>query len=141
MEIIPVELDDISDRIGFDGHGSLDLRGGEHVALRDVGRGRRLRGLGNIEDVQFAVRGSLKNAGQARIVREVVVVDEIVIPIPPAGFYGTQLKSALPCIGLRRGLVLRKSERNGVCVPRTEKMDRLNVRRDAEGEGEHVQLD
>jgi hypothetical protein len=71
-------------------------------------------------------------------VRDMVTVDDVVVPIPLTGLESRVLESkgALPGAGLGGGLVLGERELTDVTVPRAEKMDSLDARRDAERERE-----
>jgi len=106
--------------------------------------GRRL-GLGNIENVQGAASGGLNGGLLAGIVRDMVTIDDVVVPVALAGLdgVGTEAESALPRTRLGRAPVLGKRELAGVVVPRPKKMDRLDARRNAKREreldGRHVE--
>jgi hypothetical protein len=67
-----------------------------------------------------------------------VTIDDVVVPVSLASLKSRVLESkgALPGAGLGGGLVLGERELTDVTVPRTEKMDSLDARRDAERERE-----
>jgi hypothetical protein len=69
-------------------------------------------------------------------VRDVVPIDDVVVPVSLASLNGGGLEAegALPRTGLGGSLVLGKGELAGVVVPRAEKVDGLDARRNTEGE-------
>jgi hypothetical protein len=167
-QLILVEVDDVAGGTGVDGLGSLDLGDREGAALGDLGgaagaarrlvrlagvagralggRGRRLGGLGRlggIEDVEGAASGGLNGGLLAGVVRDVVSIDDVVVPVALASLDdgGLEAEGALPRAGLGRGLVLGERELTGVVVPGTKKVDGLDARRNTETKrkgGRHV---
>jgi hypothetical protein len=67
-------------------------------------------------------------------VGDVVAVDDVVVPVSLASFQSRVLEaeSSLPRTRLGRSLVLGERELADVVVPRAQKMDGLDARRDAE---------
>jgi len=107
--------------------------------LAGGGLGRGLAGLalgGDVEDVQLAAGGGLNGRLLAGVVRDMVAVDDVVVPVALAGLEGGALEaeSAFPRAGLGRGLVLGQGELPGVAVPRTEEVDGLDAGGNAERE-------
>lgn len=115
--------------------------GGRLVVL---GRGGRLlgRGLllggGDVEDVELAASGGLGGGIDTGVVGDVVTVDDVVVPVSLTGLEATGLEAegSLPRARLGGRLVLGKRELTDVTVPRAEKVNGLDARRDAEGERE-----
>jgi len=70
----------------------------------------------------------------SRVMRDVVAIDDVVVPVSLAGLEsGTlELEGTLPATGLGRTLILGERKLAGVVVPRAEKMDSLDARRSAE---------
>jgi len=101
------------------------------------GGGGRL-GDGDVEHVELAAGGGLGGELAGGIVRDVVAVDDVVVPVPLALLQSGALEaeSALPAA--RLGGVLGERELAIVVVPRAEEMDGLDVRGGAESE---VELD
>jgi hypothetical protein len=157
-QLILVKVDDVAGGVGRHGLGGLDLGDREGAALGDVAgarslgraglgrlaaRGRGLGGrslgglgsLGGIEDVEGAASGGLDGRLLAGVVRDVVAVDDVVVPVALASLDGGGLEAegALPRT-LGRALVLGKGELTSVAVPGTEKVDGLDARRNTEGE-------
>lgn len=128
--------------------GRLGRAGVARGALGRRGRGglgRRL-GLGDVENVELAAGGGLDGGDLTGVVRDVVPIDDVVVPVALAGLEGgaREAESALPRARLGGGLVLGQGELPNVVVPGTEKVDGLDARRDAERErhlnSRHVDL-
>lgn len=155
--LVKVTAENVAGGVGRDGLGGLDLGDGQGAALGDIaagagagalggrgrfagrglGRGRRGRlGLGDIKDVQGTAGGGLNGRVLAGVVRDVVAIDDVVVPVAGAGLEGGRLEAegALPGAGLGRGLVLGERELAAVVVPGAEEVDGLDARGDAEGE-------
>jgi hypothetical protein len=147
-KLLLVELNDVAGGAGVDGLGSLDLGDRQGAALGDISRvaagalgrlgaggvaaGGRLGGrlgLGNIEDVELAAGGGLDGGLLAGVVRDVIAVDDVVVPVALAGLESGagEAEGTLPRARLGGRLVLGKGELASVVVPRTEKVDRLDA--------------
>jgi len=109
-------------------------------------RGARLlwgggSGLGlswDVEDVELAAGGGLSGVVLGGVVRDVVAVDDVVVPVPLSLSQGSALEfeASQPPTALLGVFGERKLSR--VVVPRAEKVDRLAVAGGAERE---VELD
>jgi len=157
--IVVLGIKDASGGVGSDGLGRLDLRDRERAALGGVavtrrsvapggrGGGRLVRALagglagglgrpGDVEDVQGPASGGLDGGVLTGVVGDVVAIDNVVVPVSLASLDCGVLEpeSSLPGAGLGGRLVLGKGELAGVVVPRTEKVDGLDTRRDTERE-------
>jgi len=128
----------------------LDLGRAKGAALWDVrhaaGRTDGLLGgssggglaRGNVEDVELAASGGLDDGVAGGIVRDVVAIDDVVVPVALALLQGLALEaeSTLPATSF--GGILGERELAVVVVPGSEKVHRLAVGRSAESE---VELD
>lgn len=136
--------------MGFLGHRGLDLGRAEGAALWDVGNAARsacglVGGSGggglarwDVEDVKLAASGGLDDGVACGIVRDVVAVNDVVVPVALALLQGLALEaeSALPASGF--GGILGERELTVVVVPGAEQVDGLAVGGSAESE---VELD
>lgn len=86
-----------------------------------VGGRRGGLGLGNVEDVQLTASGGLLGRSLTGVVRDVVTIDDVVVPVSLAGLEGGagEAEGALPGT-LGRALVLGERELTDVVVPRAE---------------------
>ena len=131
---------DLAGRVWLGWLWALDLRWRERAALGDVGgalaaglAGRLdwdgLTGLGgwDVEDVELAAGGGLSDGLTGWVVRDVVAVDDVVVPVALALLQGGALEaeSALPAASLAG--VLGKRELAVVVVPGAEQVDGLAV--------------
>jgi len=93
---------------------------------------------GDVKGVELAASGGLGDGVAGWVVRDVVAVDDVVVPVALALLEGLSLEAegALPTT--RLGGVLGERELPVVVVPRSEKVDGLAVGRSAERE---VELD
>lgn len=93
---------------------------------------------GNVEGVELTASGGLGDGITCWVVRDVVAIDDVVVPVALTLLEGLTLEaeSALPAA--RLGGVLGERELAVVVVPRSEKVDRLAIGRSAERE---VELD
>jgi len=163
--VVKAGIDDLAGGIGRHGLGGLDLGDGQGAALGDIdgeagrpvlGRGlvlgagvagralvggRRLGRLGrlvggDIQDVQLAASGGLDGGLLAGVVRDVVAVDDVVVPVALAGLERGALEAegTLPRAGLGGRLVLGKRELTDIVVPGAEKVDGLDAGREAKRE-------
>jgi hypothetical protein len=101
--------------------------------------GGRLFGLSwDVEDVEFAARGGFGGVVFGWVVRDVVPVDDVVVPVALALFERAVLEfeAAEPSAALFG--VFGQRQLAGIVVPRAEEVDRFAVGRCAEGE---VELD
>jgi len=121
----------------------LDPGWGESTANGNVGGvalGAGFSGdpTGNIEDVELAAGGGLDGEVGSGVVRDVVSIDDVVVPVSLTGLQHGALETegTLPGTGL--GSIPGERELAVVVVPRTEKVDSLDIRRSAERE---VKLD
>lgn len=111
-----------------------------------VARRRLLRGqggvgslaIGDIKDVELSLRGGLSDGLARGIMRDVVSVDDVVVPVALALLQCLALKpeGTFPASGL--GSVLGQGKLAIVVVPGAEQVDGLDVGRSAKGE---VKLD
>jgi len=136
--------------MGLLGHRGLDLRRAEGAALWDVRDAARSAGglvggsgsgglaRGDVEDVELAASGGLDDGVAGGIVRDVVAIDDVVVPVALALLQGLALEaeSTLPATSF--GGILGERELAVVVVPGSEKVHRLAVGRSAESE---VELD
>lgn len=136
----------------FLGLGAFDLGGREGAALGDVGGGAAFvpgrglggcycccgLGVGDVENVEFASGRGLGDGFARWVVRDVVAVDDVVVPVALALLEGCGLEAegAFPAAGL--GCVFVQGELAAVVVPGAEEVDCLAVGRGAERE---VELD
>jgi len=155
---VVLDVDDLAGLVWFYGCGGNDFRRGERAAF---GNGRRagpagvaggggfLCGAGgvdggrrcltrDVEDVEFATGGGLCGVVFGRVVRDVVAVDDVVVPVALALLEGAVLEfeAPEPAAGLLG--VLRERELAGVVVPGAEEVYGFAVGACAEGE---VELD
>jgi hypothetical protein len=109
---------------------------GRDTAVLAVCGGRL--GSGDVDDIKFAASGGLGGVVLGRVVRDVVAVNDVVVPVALSLLErGTvELEAASPASGLLG--VLGKRELTLVAVPGAEKVDSLAVGGSAESE---VKLD
>jgi hypothetical protein len=143
-------IDDLAGLVWAVGLGGNDPGGRERAALGDgggadwaraAGRGGGLsRGaLGwDVEDVELAASGGLGGVRLGGVVRDVVAVNDVVVPVSLALLESgaLELEVSDPSTGFLG--VLGERELPGVVVPRAEQVDRLAVAGSAESE---VELD
>lgn len=136
--------------MGLLGLWGLDLGRAEGAALGNIrhaaGRADGLLGgsssgglaRGDVEDVELAASGGLDDGVAGGIVRDVVAVDDVVVPVALALLQGLALEaeSALPATSLVG--ILGERELSVVVVPGAEQVDGLAVGGSAESE---VELD
>lgn len=146
--MVVLGVDDLAGLTGALGLRGDDAAGGNTTALGDVlgsaaGLARGLGGSGSglggdVDDVQLAASGGLGGVVLGGVVRDVVTVDDVVVPVALALLEGStlELEAADPTTGLLG--VLGKGKLALVTVPGTEKVDGLAVGGSAEGE---VKLD
>lgn len=156
--LVVLSVENVLGGAGRDGLGGLDLRDGKGAALGDLGGGRalgralggrlggrlggglggRLGGSGDVEDVEGSAGGGLNGGADGRVVGDVVTVDDVVVPVSLASLEGGGLEAegTLPGAGLGGRLVLGEGKLTGVVVPRAEKVDGLDTRRNAKRERE-----
>lgn len=105
-----------------------------------LGSGGGLGGLaiGDIEDVQLSAGGGLSDGVVGWIVRNVVSVNDVVVPVSLTLLQSLALEAEVALPATRLGCVLGKWELAIVVVPRAEQVDGLDVGGGAEGE---VKLD
>jgi hypothetical protein len=117
--------------------GSADAAGLAGGALTWC-RGRCLGLSRNVEDVELAAGGGLGGGVLGRVVRDVVAVNDVVVPVPLALLQGgaLELEASQPAAALLG--VLGEGKLARVVVPRAEQVDRLAVAGSAESE---VELD
>jgi len=140
----------------FDGCGCDDFGGGECAAFGDggragaagvAGRGGFLSGAdgvgggglaGDVEDVEFAASGGLGGVVLGWVVRDVVAVNDVVVPVALALFQGAvlELEASHPSAALL--WILGERELPGVVVPGAEEVHGFAVGACAECE---VELD
>ena len=135
-------------RRGALGLGGDDAAGGNTTALGDVLRSaaRLAGGLGgcgsglggDVDDVQLAASGGLGGVVLGGVVRDVVAIDDVVVPVALALLEcgALELEATNPATGLLG--VLGERKLTLVAVPGTEKVDCLAVGGSAESE---VKLD
>jgi len=109
-----------------------------HAARGALGgiAGRGLCAAGwDIEDVQLALGGWLKNGLLGWVMGAVVAIHDVVVPVALALLKGPagEAESAVP-VGLGRGGIARKRKLSLVVVPRPEQVDGLALRGSAEVE-------
>lgn len=117
---------------------ALDLRLGERATLGDLDGELGGGGLAgwDIKDVQLTTSGGLLGGGLAGVVRDVVSIDDVVVPVAGAELDsgGREAESSLPAA--RDGVVGGQGQLSIVVVPRAKELDLLNVLGSAESEGE-----
>lgn len=98
--------------------------------------GGRCSASWNVEDVELAASGWFRRKFSGRVMRDVIAIDNVVIPVSLALLEGRALETecAFPSAGL--GCVLGKRQLSIVIVPRAKQMDRLAVCRRTKGEVE-----
>lgn len=150
--LVVLGVDDLAGLVGTLGLGSNDALWGDTTALgngggRDTaglavgraGAGRRgLLGGWDVDDVQLAAGGGLGGVVLSGVVRDVVAVDDVVVPVALALLQGgaLELEGADPSSGLLG--VLGKGKLTLVAVPGAEKVHGLAVGGSAESE---IELD
>lgn len=145
--LVVLGVDDLAGLAGALGLGGDDALWGEGAALGDVGGGAaglavRAGGLGglgwDVDDVELAASGGLGGVVLGGVVRDVVAVDDVVVPVSLTLLEGgtLELEGADPATGLLG--VLGEWELSLVAVPGAEKVDGLAVGGSAESE---VELD
>ena len=146
--LVVLGVDDLAGLAGALRLGRDDAAGGDTTTLGDVlrdaagfagGLGGSSSGLGrDVDDVQLAAGGGLGGVVLGGVVRDVVAVDDVVVPVALALLEsGTlEFEAADPTTGLLG--VLGKGKLTLVAVPGTEKVDGLAVGGSAESE---VKLD
>ena len=142
---------DLAGRVWLDWLWALDLGWRKRAALGNTGGADTARlavrlddgslgalGGWDVEGIELTTSGWLSDGLAGWVMRDVVAVDDVVVPVALALLEGGALEaeSALPSTGL--GSILRKRKLTIVVVPRAEKVDSLAVGGGAEGE---VQLD
>ena len=114
-----IGLADGAGSVRLGGLGADDAGWGQATALGDLGGGplgAGRGGLGHIEDVEHAAGGGLLGGGHRGVVRDVVAVNDVVVPVAAAGLEGggAEAESSLPFAG---GGSLGQGELSGVVVP------------------------
>lgn len=146
--LVVLRVDDLAGLAGALGLGGDDAAGGDTTALGDVlrsaaGLAGGLGGCGSslgrdVDDVQLAASGGLGGVVLGGVVRDVVAIDDVVVPVALALLEcgALELEAANPTTGLLG--VLGERKLTLVAVPGTEKVDCLAVGGSAESE---VKLD
>ena len=146
--LVVLRVDDLAGLAGALGLGGDDAAGGNTTALGDVLRSaaRLAGGLGgcgsglggDVDDVQLAASGGLGGVVLGGVVRDVVAIDDVVVPVALALLEcgALELEATNPATGLLG--VLGERKLTLVAVPGTEKVDCLAVGGSAESE---VKLD
>jgi len=143
--LVELGVDDLAGLTWALGLGGSDALWGESTALGDgsalgLAAGALLGGLagGDIENVKLAASGGLGGVVTSGIVRDVVTIDDVVVPVARALLQRSTLELERASPATRLLGVLGKGKLTLVAVPGAEQVDSLAVVRSAEGE---VELD
>jgi hypothetical protein len=121
----------------------LDPGGGECTAHGDVSGVALAVGwggapAGDIEDVELAAGGGLDSELSSGVMRDMVSIDDVVVPVSLTGLEHGALETEGTLPGTGFGSILGERELAVVVVPRTEEVDGLDISGSAERE---IQLD
>jgi hypothetical protein len=139
-----VGLAELTGSIGLGGLGVLDPGGRESTAHGDVGgaalawAGRSGGRTGDVEDVELAAGSGLDGEVGGGVVRNVVSIDDVVVPVSLTGLEHGALEAEVALPGTGLGSIPGERQLAVVVVPGPEEVDGLDIRRSAERE---VELD